>query len=342
MVRPTATTGAPPAARSRRDLLRLRPGRSPAGDAGHWIRVHRVAMACRFEVTLSGERAADVPAAHDALAEADRLEAALTVFRPASEVMGVNRVAADRDVPVSDELFDLLARCRAIHRETGGAFDVTTTPLSRAWGFLDRRAGAARRRPAAGGAAERRHGQGRARSRPQDRPLPRARHGAQLRQHRQGLRRAADRRGARRARGGRRAGVGRRQQRRGRSAPAGWPVDVVARAAGRTVARLGLRHAALATSGAGEQFVDVDGVRRGHVIDPRTGWPAAGLLSASVVTDDAAEADALATACFVGGEAVARAWIATHPRTLVILTPEAGRGQTFVIGSHPSVIVEAS
>ena len=45
--------------------------------------------------------------------------------------------------------------------------------------------------------------------------------------------------------------------------------------------RFWLRNAALGTSGAGEQFVEVDGTRYGHVIDPRTGWPASGVLSAA-------------------------------------------------------------
>jgi thiamine biosynthesis lipoprotein len=123
--------------------------------------------------------------------------------------------------------------------------------------------------------------------------------------------------------------------------PRRWPVDIVARGAGRTIARLGLRQAALGTSGAGEQFLDVDGVRRAHVIDPRSGWPAAGMLSASVITDDAADADALATACLVGGEGVARL-VASRPRTLVILAPDGPGASPLVIGSHPSVIVEAS
>ena len=218
-------------------------------------------------------------------------------------------------MPVSDELFDLLARCRAIHRETGGAFDVTTHPAQPRLGIPRSGAGAARRRPAAGarGAAS---GMDKVAldRRPRERPLPLARHGAQLRQHRQGLRRAADRRCARA-----RAAPATRWCRPAAAASRPWAAAPVAgrrrRARPQGARSRGSRSAAraLATSGAGEQFVDVDGVRRGHVIDPRTGWPAAGVLSASVVTDDAADADALATACFVGGEAVARAWIATHP-----------------------------
>ena len=37
-----------------------------------------------------------------------------------------------------------------------------------------------------------------------------------------------------------------------------------------------LHDEAISTSGSYEQFVDVDGKRYGHIIDPRTGWPAQG------------------------------------------------------------------
>jgi thiamine biosynthesis lipoprotein ApbE len=75
----------------------------------------------------------------------------------------------------------------------------------------------------------------------------------------------------------------------------GWRVDVMGGPQRQRLTGLRLRNAALGTSGAGEQFIEVNGTRYGHVIDPRTGWPASGVLSASVVTADAATADALAT-----------------------------------------------
>src|SRR5918992_4922494 len=70
---------------SRRDVLRARPASHPEGQE-YWIRVHRRAMACRFEVTLSGEDASSVGAAQQALAEAARLEERLSVFRETSEL----------------------------------------------------------------------------------------------------------------------------------------------------------------------------------------------------------------------------------------------------------------
>ena len=51
------------------------------------------------------------------------------------------------DVTVSATLFALLQRSAELHAATGGAFDVTSTPLSRCWGLLQRegRAAGARR-----------------------------------------------------------------------------------------------------------------------------------------------------------------------------------------------------
>src|SRR5262249_19183797 len=124
---------------TRRELLALaREPAPPRDDSGHWIRVSRTAMACRFEVTLSGEDARHVPAARAALDAVDRIEDRLTVFRETSEVARVNREGGAGEVEASPLLFDLLVRCHTLHAETEGAFDPTSAPLSRCWGFLAR------------------------------------------------------------------------------------------------------------------------------------------------------------------------------------------------------------
>ncbi len=58
----------------------------------------------------------------------------------------------------------------------------------------------------------------------------------------------------------------------------------------------------MATSGNYRNFYYVDGERRSHTIDPRTGYPVQhSLLSATVVSSSCMRADALATACMVVG-----------------------------------------
>src|SRR5436190_5177545 len=102
-------------------------------DPDHWVRIHRIAMACRFEVMLSSDDAGDMAAARTALDEADDLESVLSVFRHNSVVSHLNRRAPAEGVTVGADLFELLAKSAALHAATGGAFDVTSTPLSRCW-----------------------------------------------------------------------------------------------------------------------------------------------------------------------------------------------------------------
>ena len=121
---------------TRRNFLAFDFGDRRAGsDAGHWVRIHRMAMACRFEVMLASDDAAEMSAAREALDEADDIESFLTVFRDTSEVSDVNRRAGREGVPVSPALFALVQRAAALHAATDGAFDITVGPLVQLWGF---------------------------------------------------------------------------------------------------------------------------------------------------------------------------------------------------------------
>jgi thiamine biosynthesis lipoprotein len=83
-----------------------------------------------------------------------------------------------------------------------------------------------------------------------------------------------------------------------------------------------LRNRALGTSGGGTQFFECEGRRYSHILDPRTGWPAEGVYTATVIAPTAAEADALSTAAFVlGPEGTAKLCQRRRDISVVLVCP---------------------
>ncbi|MCX7924807.1 MAG: FAD:protein FMN transferase [Fimbriimonadales bacterium] len=80
----------------------------------------------------------------------------------------------------------------------------------------------------------------------------------------------------------------------------GWRIELTE--GGATI----LSNAALSTSGSTEQYVEIDGVRYAHIIDPRTGLGLTNLVLARVRARDGITADSLATAAAVLGETGAK------------------------------------
>jgi thiamine biosynthesis lipoprotein len=318
---------------SRRALLtRVTASRAGDRDAADraWLHVHRTAMACRVEVTVPGGDARALAAARTALDEADRLEAMLTVFRDTSDLVRVNTRAALEPTAVPEELFEILQRSIAIHRATEGAFDISATPLSRCWGFL-RREG---RVPLAAELEQARQsvGMDALALDPASRSVCFGRPGVELNLGAIGKGYVLDRMASRLAL----AGIADALIAAGRSSivalggpNGGWRIDLRSRVRDDLVGRVQLRDAALGTSGTGEQFVEVNGIRYGHVIDPRTGWPACGVRSASVVAASGADADALSTAFLVGGADLAERYCASHPGVLAVVVPDRGAPRVF-------------
>lgn len=103
----------------------------------HFVNLACRAMATRFEIVLWGGEEAHLRAAgEEALAEIQRLETQLSLYRKESDLHDLNIRAAYDPVPVDPRLFRLLERAKDLSAETGGAFDITLTPLLRAWGFV--------------------------------------------------------------------------------------------------------------------------------------------------------------------------------------------------------------
>lgn len=79
---------------------------------------------------------------------------------------------------------------------------------------------------------------------------------------------------------------------------------------------------ALATSGSYEQFVDIAGGRFSHIVDPRTGYPAAATASVTALCPDAVTADAFSTAFFVLGLEAAPQLLQKVPGTELLIIPD--------------------
>lgn len=81
---------------------------------------------------------------------------------------------------------------------------------------------------------------------------------------------------------------------------------------------------AIETSGSYEKFVVFNDKRYTHIIDPRTGYPATGLVSVSVFAKKTELADALATSIFVMGKDVGLDFINQLPGIECIIVDESG------------------
>ncbi len=96
--------------------------------------------------------------------------------------------------------------------------------------------------------------------------------------------------------------------------------NMVKDSAGREVLlKLKITNGAIATSGDYQQFIVIEGKRRSHIIDRKTGTSTEGLSSVTIIADTATNADALATAVSVMGSENGIELIEKIPGTEVIL-----------------------
>jgi thiamine biosynthesis lipoprotein len=101
-----------------------------------------------------------------------------------------------------------------------------------------------------------------------------------------------------------------------------------------SLGELWLHNRACGTSSSGNQFFHFEGKRYGHIIDPRSGYPANDLLSATVLAPTAAEADALATAFFVMGAAATGDYCRQRPDLAAILIRSGSHVGSIELQTH--------
>jgi len=297
-------------------------------------------MATTFEIALPLGTLNAISAAEDALNLIDDLEAQLTVYRETSEICRINEMAQQGPVTVEQGLFQLLNRSVKLTTETNGAFDLATGALIKAWGFY-RREG---RIPPLKELAAAREVSGMKHVILNDNQTIKFRRpGLELNLGGIGKGYAIDR-------------VVELLQSKwgitsalihggGSSAfalgcppgqPRGWSIAL--KHPWNEHPSLGtvyLKDRGLGTSAATFQFFEYNKKKYGHLLDPRTGWPAERTANATVMAPTATEADALSTAFFVLGKQSAIEHCRTRSELAAVILPDEPDARPTTIGLSP-------
>lgn len=279
---------------------------TPPPSRGPNLVLRTTAMACDFDVILNPDGPEhQVRAASEALDQVQALEVQYSVYRPDSELSRLNQIASNRRVQVEPGLYQLLRRATAIAGQTDGAFNPAAGALIRLWKQCraEDRLPTAEECAASVGCCD----LATIDWDDDDSSVQFRREGLTFDLGAIGKGYAVDE--AARILGelgvssflvhGGRSSV---LARGGHAGHSGWPVGLNnPLLPDQPYLTLLLRDAAFSTSGTAVQGFRHAGKRYGHILDPRTGWPADELLSVSVITPDAALADALSTAFFILG-----------------------------------------
>jgi thiamine biosynthesis lipoprotein len=253
-------------------------------------------MGTRFRIILyAPNEGAARKAATDAFARIASLNAIMSDYDPTSELMRLCSKAGGPPLPVSAELFFVLSKAQEVSRQSGGAFDVTVGPVVKLWRLARRK----RKLPDPEKLAAARAlvGWQNVRLDSDKRTVQLLKPGMQLdlggiakgyaadealtvlKKH--GIERGLVAAGGDIAVSGPPPGAD------------GWRIAIATLPGEKDPGRLILHHAAVSTSGDAEQFVEIDGKRYSHIVDPRTGIGLVGRMSATVVARRGIDADSL-------------------------------------------------
>jgi thiamine biosynthesis lipoprotein len=272
------------------------------------------AMGSTYSIALYGYDEERMEAAIEAaFDEVRRLDGMLSNYRSGSELTEVNRNAAERPVKVTPELFELLANCREYSRKSEGAFDITVGPLMKVWGFYKGSGHLPGKEEV--GRALKKVGYQNVILDAEKRTVRFSQPGVELDPGGIGKGYAVDRmvdvlkengiESALISAGGSSIyalGTPNNESR-------GWEVKIRdPKDPRKTVEDFYLKNQSMSTSGNYEKFFEADGHIYSHIMDPRTGYPAAGMLSVSVIAPSTLDSEAWTKPYFILG----RRWAAQH------------------------------
>jgi thiamine biosynthesis lipoprotein len=248
----------------------------------------------------------------DAFGAVSLVDAQMSVHRADSELSRVNAAAGRSAAPADIALLDVVSMACEASVRSGGVYDPTVLPLMKAYGFYGNdRSSPPRAREV--DAALARMGANEVNVDRAHRALSLACEGAGLDLGSIGKGWAVDRAvDALRARGVRSALVDLGGNVYGLGSPddddRGWSVGVLHPVTGQVAKVFNLRDTAVATSGNSEQTHLLGSLRIGHLFDARSGLPADGHLSSSVVARTGVESDVCSTVSFLLGPDRFRHW----------------------------------
>lgn len=293
-------------------------------------------MGTLWRVTLY---APDAPSASNAVraafARVAALEEVMSDYDPDSELERLRKSPVGQPVKVSDDLFDILRRAQEVSRQTDGGFDVTIGPEVQLWRRARRRR--ALPDPAVLEAARQAVGYENLRLDAEARTVTLLTNDMRLDLGGIGKGYAADEAlRVLRERGLPRALVAASGDLAIGDPPPGkrgWRVGIGLpdRPADELAGLLLLRNAGVSTSGDTWQFLEIDGIRYSHLVDPRTGIGLTNRLQATVVADCATRSDPLATSVCVLGPRAGLEMIRADPTVAVCLVlPTAGTNRVII------------
>ena len=285
-------------------------------------------MGSRFEITVVAKDEAAAEQDIDlAISEINRIEKLISSWDPASQTSEINRNSGIKPVKVDKELFDLIARSKKISEITDGAFDISYASMDKIWKFD----GSMKEMP-----SEEEIKASVSKVGFQNIILDNDNSTVFLKQPGMkigfgaiGKGYAADKAKALLIEKGVPGGIinASGDMNTWGKKPDGneWMVAITnPMNKDKAFALLPLKQGAVVTSGDYEKFVNFNGVRYAHIINPKTGYPATGIISVSVFAPKAELADALATSVFVMGKEVGLNRIEQLPQVECIIIDEKG------------------
>jgi thiamine biosynthesis lipoprotein len=294
-------------------------------------------------VEFAPDKARAESAAAAAFERIDQLDQMMSDYRRGSELNRLSDAAGGAAVRVSPELFEVLATAQDIALASDGAFDVTVGPEVALW----RAARVSGRLPDEGQLARARALVGW-----QGLELHRAARTARLKHAGMRLDLGGIAKGyaaeqaalVLEARGVRRCLVALSGDVYATDPPPGergWRIEVRDEQGGGGSGTILLRRAAVSTAGDTEQFIEVDGKRYSHVIDPRTGLGLQLRRSVTVVAPHGAWADGLDDAACINGPEATAWMLRQYPKTGAVFQDAGERGVVQTVIDPGGVLVWA-